>query len=545
MNNKAMAAIAVLLAGMMFLTPFMVSEDSDAAVNIEDVVDLKSYYSGTDITEIEIDSGETKSIEVIVWNTTAAPPMSEPQVIRVKLDQVTLIKDGSSEISYSVKSDESKALVSNVDDINNSYEFKVDVSVSPYSSGGTGVLSFTFAIVSGEDSSLGMLTYDVPLKINAGSSPGSAYNQLFTVVDMGSMNSGITALITLAVFLLLTFAICFFLYPKLVMRIGNRYDAVLAQNFLGISKKALLGLLLTFTLSQTIFINGGSLMVQNYAYQAAGALYIVFGALLIWSVYDLILNFYLSKKSIEDDSLIPLFIALGQIIIALGAVGMAMTSLGADWTYIITGMGIIGIVLGYGAQSTLTQFFSGLSILCTRPFKPGDLIRLDGSIDTLKVLDVGFMISKFENWNNAEVFTMPNDKVISSTIINVTKGNRAYRVFIYVGVAYGTEIKQAKDIMVDIAMAHPHVIKDGSYDLPSARLQEFADSAVTMRLAAYVDDFENSAIYAGQMRESIYDRFNEVGISIAFPQMDIHIVGESPAQLEGIITDKTIADGDQ
>ena len=541
MNSKAMAVMAVILAGLMLTMPFMASDDSDASVN--DVVDLKSYYAGTGINEITIDSGETKSIEVIVWNITGDAPRLDPKAVRVKLDSVVLEKSGSSEMDYSIKSEQSAILVPDDKSVDNSYEFVVDVSVSPYSSAGTGNLNFYFKVVSNdEDASLGDISYSVPLRVNAGSSPGSAYNQLFTVFDMGSMNSTVTAVITLIVFLAITLAFCFYLYPKLIMRIGYKFDTVLAKNFLDISNKAILGLLLTFTISQTLFINGGSLKIQNYAYQAAGALYIIFGALLIWSVYDLILNFYLSKKSIEDDSLIPLFIALGKIIIALGAVGAAMTSLGADWTYIITGMGIIGIVLGYGAQSTLTQFFSGLSILCTRPFKPGDLIRLDGSSDTLKVLDVGFMISKFENWMNAEVFTMPNDKVISSTIINVTKGNRAYRVFIFVGVAYGTEIKQAKDIMVDVAMSHPHVIKDGSYDLPSARLQEFADSALTMRLAAYVDDFENSAIYAGQMRESIYDRFNEAGISIAFPQMDVHIVSEEQPEIEGVITDKTIAE---
>ncbi len=402
---------------------------------------------------------------------------------------------------------------------------------------------FNFVVMEGPETGTEIqeISYSINLSVNAGSAPGGAYNKMLTIWD-SDMESWMTALISLIVFLVITVLIAIVIYPRIVRAVGNKRNPDLTAKFLGTSRAGLLGMMLTFAVSESIFINGGSLMIQDFAYMAARALYIAFGALLIWAVYDASLNIYLRRRKIGDDSLIPLFIALGKIVIAMGAFGWALTELGADWTYIITGMGIIGIVLGYGAQSTLTQFFSGLSILCTRPFKPGDLIRMDGSLDTLKVLDVGFMISKFENWANAEVFTMPNDKVTSSTIINVTKGSKAYRVFIFVGIAYGSDVKLAKKLMVEAANEHEHVIKDGSFEPPAARLNEFADSALTMRLAAYVDDFENSYLYAGQLREAINDKFNANGIVIAFPQMDVHVINDGAPVRDDIITDKTIAD---
>lgn len=63
-----------------------------------------------------------------------------------------------------------------------------------------------------------------------------------------------------------------------------------------------------------------------------------------------------------------------------------------------------------------------------------------------------------------------------------------------------------------------------------------------MRLAAYVDDFENSYLYAGQLREAINDKFNANGIVIAFPQMDVHVINDGAPVRDDIITDKTIAD---
>jgi len=523
-GKKTLAILMALTLGIILAVP-SVSDDSDAAAS--EIVVFESYFESDKTTEINIDSGATESVEVIAWNMTS--DYGEGTVLRIKLDRVTLVGEGSSDMEYKITSGQTALLVPDKADPENSFEFVVSVSVSKFASSGSGTLTFDFVIMSGPSDNMATenMSYTIQLNVVANSTPGDSYGKFLGLMNL-DLPSYMTAVISLIVYIALAIIMILFVYPRAVIHFGK--DSRMANSFVKATRNPLLGLFLTYAVSQVIFINGGNRLVMSVTDMIAGACYVGFGALLLWGVYNALLEYYMSRKRFSDDSLAPLGIALGKIVIAMGALGWILTDLGIDWEFVITGMGVLGIVLGFGAQSTLTQFFSGLSILCTRPFKPGDLIRMDGSLDTLKVLEVGFMVSTFENWANAEIFTMPNDKVVASTIVNVTKGTKAYRVFVYVGIAYGSDVKLAKKLMIEAAREHPRVISDGSFEVPSARLNEFADSALTMRLAAYVDDFEDSFMIAGELREMINDKFNENDIVIAFPQMDIHITDQSPAQ---------------
>jgi small-conductance mechanosensitive channel len=224
-----------------------------------------------------------------------------------------------------------------------------------------------------------------------------------------------------------------------------------------------------------------------------------------------------------DESLIPLFKMLGKIGIATIAVAAILATLGFNLYAIITGAGIAGLAVSLGAQSMLQQFFSGVTLLITRPFKPGDMIRLGTDAAMLRVRKVGMMNSQFENWENAELFCLPNNMVTSSRIINMTGENRAYRTLVYMNVAYDTDLKRAQDLMMEAALEHPHVLKDGSFDKPSTRVTGFLDSSVELRLAIYVDEFEDYAFIAGQLRWAIFEKFKANGINVPFPQRDVHI----------------------
>ena len=103
----------------------------------------------------------------------------------------------------------------------------------------------------------------------------------------------------------------------------------------------------------------------------------------------------------------------------------------------------------------------------------------------------------------------------------MTREDDEARTYVYMTVAYGSDLKKAQELMVQAAMEHPHVIKDGTRSPPSTRLTNFLDSSIELRLAAYVDDFDSSGSYAGQLRERILQLFDENGIEIPFNKLDI------------------------
>ncbi|MCL2142799.1 MAG: mechanosensitive ion channel family protein [Methanomassiliicoccaceae archaeon] len=266
-------------------------------------------------------------------------------------------------------------------------------------------------------------------------------------------------------------------------------------------------------------------MVTTVAY----VIYIVLGAWIFLKIYAALLDMW-EKHAHEDDdeydvrnSMTPLLMVIGKIVVAMAAVAAIMGVLGFDLMLIITGAGIIGLAISFGAQSTLAQFFGGITLLVNRPFRPGDLIRLDDSNDTLRVMNVGFMITTFRNWGNSEIFSMPNQKVVSSTIINVTAESLAYRIIVLVRVPYGTDIALAKKLALAAMTEHPRILQDGSEEIPKVRVEELSESSLTIRVSGFVDDFEDHRSIAADIRESIYAKYRENGVVIAVPKLDIYI----------------------
>jgi small-conductance mechanosensitive channel len=90
-------------------------------------------------------------------------------------------------------------------------------------------------------------------------------------------------------------------------------------------------------------------------------------------------------------------------------------------------------------------------------------------------------------------------------------------------IAYENDIEQAKTIMKKAAMSHPNVITNGSVDLPSVRMTSFLESAIELRLSCFVYDFNDGGTIAGELRETIFKNFKESGITIPYPQMDVHV----------------------
>ncbi len=123
---------------------------------------------------------------------------------------------------------------------------------------------------------------------------------------------------------------------------------------------------------------------------------------------------------------------------------------------------------------------------------------------------------------------VPNKTLITGNILNWTLSASLNRIMIPVGVAYGSDTKKARKILVDVATDHPRVLADPA---PTASFEQFADSTLNLVLRAYLPDLENRIGTITDLHTEIDKRFAAAGIEIAFPQQDIHVRNGSDSAL--------------
>jgi small conductance mechanosensitive channel len=194
---------------------------------------------------------------------------------------------------------------------------------------------------------------------------------------------------------------------------------------------------------------------------------------------------------------------------------VVLSVLGIDVGPMLAGLGIAGFVLGFALQDTLSNFAAGLMIMFYRPFDVGDLVTaagVKGKVDAVSL--VSTVITTLDN----QVLIVPNNKVWGDVINNVT-AQATRRVDLVFGIGYGDDAEKAQDIMEDVLRDHPLVLDDPE---SVVRLHELADSSVNFvcRPWCLTDDYWD--VY-WDVTETVKQRFDAEGVSIPFPQRDVHI----------------------
>jgi small conductance mechanosensitive channel len=210
---------------------------------------------------------------------------------------------------------------------------------------------------------------------------------------------------------------------------------------------------------------------------------------------------------------IGLLIALGQMGISIGPM--------------LAGLGVAGFVIGFALQDTLGNFASGMMILVYRPFDVGDIVEIGGVFGSVKAMNlVNTTILTLDN----QTLILPNSKIWQEVIKNVTAQSKR-RVDLVFGISYSDDIPKAEKILSDILEEHERILDDPE---PIVRLHELADSSVNFVVRPWVRTDDYWDVYWDVTRE-VKLRFDREGISIPFPQQDVHIhtaavaVAQTPA----------------
>lgn len=529
MDVRRTAYVLLLVLMLSVAVPVAMGGDSDAAEQSDVIVNVDG--SGDSIT-LDMESGTSKTATLYITNNSDS---------YLSLDVPTYDSDLiSSRAKITVNGAESNLIYPKGDpDGRHIAVVTITVSVDRLTDTqtveGNVTLRFTDVTVESTDGS-NVFERQVPFTVNVNSvytSEGS-YNQFFglfpNTLPAPLNEPWFTAVVTLVLWIVITIVVCELVIPQLTKIVGSRKTATEKKKLTQTLTKTISVLMFVVAVNECLNIIGTSAEIMSMVSTWSLVLYVLIGSVLAWQVYiflvTAIINGLDDAVDVDgiDSSLIPLFRLIGKVVICVLAATIILAAFGVDLAGIMVSAGVITLGITFGAQEIISQFFSGIVLLSTRPFKKGDYISLNGT--TYIVHKVRIMYTEFENWDRDQIVTMPNNAVTSATMINYTKGDPRTRIFIYVSVAYDADLTLAKELMIKAANMHPHVIKDKSCVPPNTRLTNFLDSGIEYRLACYVDDYDLSAHYAGQIREIIYKLFKDNGVEIPYNRLQIDILSD-------------------
>jgi small-conductance mechanosensitive channel len=227
--------------------------------------------------------------------------------------------------------------------------------------------------------------------------------------------------------------------------------------------------------------------------------------------------FTVESRGVGQDLLLLLH-KLFIILVTLLGIFLLLEIWQVNLTPLLASAGIAGIAVAMAAKDTLANFFGGISLFLDKTYKVGDYIIIDDK-DRGEVVSLGIRSTRILTRDDVLV-TVPNNILANSRIINETAPYPKYRIKIPVGVAYGTDLDHVEDVLLRIAGHNAMILASPK---PRVRVRALADSSVNFELLIWVSDPRDRGAITHEFLKAIHSRFKEEGISIPFPQIDLHL----------------------
>ena len=263
-------------------------------------------------------------------------------------------------------------------------------------------------------------------------------------------------------------------------------------------------------------------LVTRYGLQVLGAIIILVVGKFAASLAARIVRKGMGKA--KADPALTSFLSSGvNIAVMAFAIIAALAKFGIQTTSFIAVLGAAGFAVGLALQGSLGNFAAGVMILIFRPIRVGDLVETGGFLGI--IADVGIFVTTMNTLDNKKII-IPNG-VITGNVINNVNGNGTRRVDMIAGIGYGDDMSKAKGILEEILVNHPKVLKDPA---PNVAVSELGDSSVNFVVRPWVQAEDYWTVWF-EVTQSIKERFDAQGVSIPFPQRDVHFYQESPGQV--------------
>ncbi len=203
-------------------------------------------------------------------------------------------------------------------------------------------------------------------------------------------------------------------------------------------------------------------------------------------------------------------------IILLGVI-VSFNAISVGWSKVQWLATALTFGLAFGVQEIFANFVAGLILLFERPIRVGDVVTVDdvsGVVSRIRI-----RATTITNWDRKE-YVIPNKEFITGRMLNWTLSDKVNRVVINVGIAYGSDVNRAKELLVQVCRDHPLILSDPG---PGVTFEGFGDNTLNLVVRSYLPDLDNRLGVIDALHSNIDRVFREAGIEIAFPQHDLHL----------------------
>lgn len=231
----------------------------------------------------------------------------------------------------------------------------------------------------------------------------------------------------------------------------------------------------------------------------------------------------LSKvKAFQNDPTILNFaVQIVRVLVLILGLIAVLQRLGVQTTSIIAVLGAASLAVGLALQGTLSNVAAGVMLLIMRPYRVGDLVDIGGQVGTVQKLDL--FVTQMANANNVKI-VVPNSKVFGDTILNMS-GQKTRRIELLIGVGYGANLSQTREVLVAVAKSHAKVLKDPA---PWAGVTNLLDSSVELALHIWVKSGDYLQTRADVL-QAAKEALDAAGIEIPYPhQVEVPWSGAKP-----------------
>jgi len=253
---------------------------------------------------------------------------------------------------------------------------------------------------------------------------------------------------------------------------------------------------------------------------------------LLTSVLVLVLSFWLSRlirramlrrvkeSSVPERGSVAVTARLVHYTIVLVGIGIALSTLGIQLGALFAAGAVFAVAIGFAMQTISQNFVAGVILLFERSIKPGDVIEVEGRIMSIRELGIRATIAR---GLNEEDLIIPNSMLVQTTVKNYTFRDALYRIDGEVGVTYGSDMTEVRRILEE--MAEGLDWRTRNHD-PVILMKEFGASSVNFVVSVFTENPWNLRQQRSALNEAIWWALKDAGITIAFPQLDLHLDDE-------------------
>ncbi|GAB4427586.1 MAG: mechanosensitive ion channel [Anaerolineales bacterium] len=253
-------------------------------------------------------------------------------------------------------------------------------------------------------------------------------------------------------------------------------------------------------------------------------LFLLIGFIVVWRLITHISEWYqgeLAKTGKVElgEQILPFLRRLALILLTVIAAIMLLDYFNIEVSGVVATLGIGSLAIALAAQAALADTISGFIIMIDRPYRIGDRIEIQ-DLDTWgDIVDIGLRSTKIRTRDNRMVI-VPNSVIGKSLVVNYSYPDTQYRNQIHVGVGYGSDIEQVRQILIDAVSKVEGVLPDKPVE---ALFLEFGDSALIFRVRWWLESYVDTRRMFDRVNTAMYNALNEAGIDIPFPQQVVHL----------------------